>query len=129
MRRAVLLGLTALLLMGGRRVSAIHAVNSTDAEKLIRDVGVFLLDVQPAEDFKGGHIPGATSIPVKELAQRLRELPADKTQPILVYCRSGERSSRAAQLLHQSGRKDIYHLTGGLRSWVTAQRPVKISPK
>ncbi len=119
----------ALMLMGGRRPSAIHQVPPSDAEKLIRDVGVVLLDVRTKEEFAQGHIPGAQSIPINELEQRLRELPADKTQPILVYCRDSVRSSKAAQLLLRAGRKDIYNLSGGVRAWAAAQKPIQISPK
>ncbi len=129
MRRVFPLLLAALFLCGGRRVPAIHAVNVSDAEKLIQDVGVFLLDIRTPEEFQQGHIPGANLIPMAQLTERLKELPKDKTQPILVYCRNGDRSGRAAQLLYQSGRKDIYNLSGGLRAWAAAQKPVQISPK
>lgn len=130
MRRALCIFLSAFALCGARKVPVIHTVNTGDAEKLIRDVGAYLLDVRTPQEFAEGHIPGATLIPVNELAHRLRELPQDKTQPILVYCRSGSRSSRAAQLLYQSGRKDVYNLSGGIQAWAQAQKPIQIpTPK
>lgn len=129
MRRTLCLLLAAFALCGGRRVPVIHTVNVSDAEKLIRDVGAYLLDVRNPDEFQQGYIPGATLIPLKELSHRLRELPQDKTMPILVYCRTGARSGMAAQLLYQSGRKDVYNLSGGIQSWIKAQKPVQVPPK
>jgi len=53
--------------------------------KLARDGAIVLIDVRPAIEFKSGHIPGALSLPLHELPQRLDTLPADKQ--IVAYCR------------------------------------------
>ena len=53
--------------------------------KLVRTGAVTVLDVRPVEEYKAGHIPGALSIPLKELMLRLTELPHD--QEIVAYCR------------------------------------------
>ncbi len=53
--------------------------------KLVREGGVTVLDVRPVEEYKAGHIPGALSLPLKELQLRLSELPRD--QEIVAYCR------------------------------------------
>jgi rhodanese-related sulfurtransferase len=53
--------------------------------KLVREGGVTVLDVRPVEEYKAGHIPGALSLPLKELQLRLSELPQD--QEIVAYCR------------------------------------------
>jgi len=87
---------------------------------------VLLLDVRTAKEFQDGHIPSATLLPIAELPKRLKELPSDKTQPILVYCGTGIRSSKAAHLLYQHGYKDVYNLSGGLHAWIAAQKPIKV---
>ncbi len=53
--------------------------------KRVRHGGVTVLDVRPVEEYQAGHIPGAISIPLKELKRQLSELPHD--QEIVAYCR------------------------------------------
>lgn len=74
-----------------------------------------LIDVREPDEFKKGHILGARNIPVTQMRQRLVELREDK--PVYLYCQSGSRSARAAQLLHKKGYQDINHLKGGFRKW------------
>ena len=76
-----------------------------------------LIDVRTPEEFAEGHISGALNIPVEVLEARLSEVPRDK--PVVVYCRSGNRSAEAAQILVNTGYTSIRDL-GGLNSW-TAQ--------
>ena len=63
--------------------------------------GALLLDVRTTGEFAGGHLDGATNIPVEQLANRLSEVAAQKE--IVVYCRSGRRSAVAAELLRAAG--------------------------
>lgn len=57
-----------------------------------------LVDVRTPGEFASGHVAGAVNIPLSQLGDRLSEL-GDRGDPIEVYCRSGNRSSRAAGLL------------------------------
>jgi rhodanese-related sulfurtransferase len=82
----------------------------------------FLLDVRTPEEFATGHIPGAANISVQTLAQRLREVP--KTMPVVVYCRSGNRSRTALQLLKRAGYSEVYDL-GGIIDWRAQGLPVQ----
>ncbi|QLY28141.1 ArsR/SmtB family transcription factor [Nocardia huaxiensis] len=84
---------------------------------------VLVLDVRPAPEFAAGHIPGAVSIPVEELAERIDELPADTE--IVVYCR-GEYcvlAYDAVRLLTERGRRAI-RLHDGMLEWRLADLPV-----
>jgi rhodanese-related sulfurtransferase len=81
-----------------------------------------LLDVRTPEEFASGHIPGAVNISVDALASRLSELPTN--QPIVVYCRSGNRSVTASQILAEAGYTSIYDL-GGIIAWEAAGLPVE----
>lgn len=76
-----------------------------------------LIDVRTSEEFASGHIHGAVNIPVDSLQSRLSEISGD--QPIVVYCRSGNRSATASQILAEAGYANVYDL-GGLNDW-TAQ--------
>lgn len=80
-----------------------------------------LIDVRTPEEFASGHIEGAVNIPVDALAGRLSEVPAG--QPIVVYCRTGNRSATASQILADAGYTDIYDL-GGLQGWISQGFPV-----
>jgi rhodanese-related sulfurtransferase/DNA-binding transcriptional ArsR family regulator len=84
---------------------------------------VCLLDVRPAEEYLAGHIPGAVSIPVEELTDRLHELPSETE--VVVYCR-GEYcvlAYDAVRLLTARGRRAI-RLNDGMLEWRLADLPV-----
>ncbi|MEW5626307.1 metalloregulator ArsR/SmtB family transcription factor [Streptomyces hydrogenans] len=84
---------------------------------------VVVLDVRPVEEYLAGHIPGAVSIPVDELASRVGELP-EQTE-IVVYCR-GEYcvlAYDAVRLLTERGRQAI-RLHDGMVEWRLAELPV-----
>lgn len=81
-----------------------------------------LIDVRTPEEFATGHIRGAVNIPVDSLESRLNEVPGE--QPIVVYCRSGNRSATASQILAQAGYTSIYDL-GGLNDWTAQGFPVE----
>lgn len=74
-----------------------------------------LIDVREPNEFAGGHILGARNIPLTQLKARLKEIRPDK--PVYLYCQSGSRSGRAAQLLYKKGYKDLNHLQGGFKKW------------
>jgi rhodanese-related sulfurtransferase/DNA-binding MarR family transcriptional regulator len=85
---------------------------------------VVVLDVRPAEEYAAGHIPGALSIPVEELADRIAELP-DGTE-VVAYCRGAYcvLAYDAVRLLHDRGRKAV-RLIDGMLEWRLAELPVE----
>jgi rhodanese-related sulfurtransferase len=89
-------------------------ISGSDARQLVAN-GAVLLDVRSPEEFSGGHIDGAISIPIQELSGRMSEL-GDKTGEIVVYCQSGNRSAMAKRLLESNGFTSVHDL-GGLRQW------------
>jgi len=82
-----------------------------------------ILDVRTLEEFGQGHMEGAVHIPVNELEGRLGELSKDK--PIIVYCKSGGRSSTAANLLAENGFTQVYDMGGGILEWVDKGYPIE----
>ncbi len=82
-----------------------------------RDAGYFMLDVREPDEWAAGHIPGATLIPLGELGERFTELPTD--QPIVVYCRSGNRSAVARDFLLEMF-PSTTSMAGGFNDWVAA---------
>ena len=75
-----------------------------------------ILDVRTAEEYAEAHIPGAVLLPNEEIGtERPGELP-DLEAEILVYCRSGNRSAKAAKKLVELGYTKVYDF-GGINSW------------
>ena len=76
--------------------------------------GAILVDVRDLGEWRAGHAPRARHIPLAQLAERQRELPAGR--PVVTVCRSGARSARAAALLARQGGQ-VSNLAGGMRAW------------
>lgn len=117
MKKFLLFLLTPLLLLFGcaKAEPAFQRISMAEAERLMGTEGVLLLDVRTQEEYKAGHIPGAICVPVESISAPPEELP-DKTQTILVYCRSGRRSVQAAEKLAALGYTGIIEI-GGIQSW------------
>ena len=86
------------------------------AKRLVEEEGALLLDVRTNMEWKSGHIDGATLIPVQELPKRLGEVDeatgGNKDQPIVLYCRSGGRASKAKQILLKAGYTKVTNVGG-----------------
>ncbi len=81
-----------------------------------------LVDVRTADEFATGHIHGAVNIPLDILETRLNEV--SPTEPVVVYCHSGNRSSKAVQILANAGYSQIYDL-GGINTWTEQGFPIE----
>lgn len=79
------------------------------------EAGAKLVDVRTPREYSDGHIEGAVNIPVQEVGARLDEFGA-KGEPIVVYCRSGNRSSKAQKLLRSEGFEQVHNL-GPMSAW------------
>jgi rhodanese-related sulfurtransferase len=77
-------------------------VASGEARQIVEDGGLFL-DVRSAEEYEVAHLDGAQNIDVEELEGRVSEVP--EAQQVVVYCRSGRRAHRAAEILKANGRQ------------------------
>jgi rhodanese-related sulfurtransferase len=104
-------------------------VEEVPAEELLRRAqtgDVLVLDVRPVEEYVAGHIPGAVSVPVDELAARLAELPDD--MEVVAYCRGAYCvfAHDAVRLLRELGRP-ARKLVDGMLEWQLAGHPVASS--
>lgn len=111
----VLLFASILLLTGCSSKASYEDIDNETAQKLIEDHKVEVIDVRTAEEFAEGRIPVATLLPLNELEARISEL--DKDKSYLFVCRSGNRSSQAAQILIDNGFENVYNLTTGMNQW------------
>ena len=85
---------------------------------------VFVLDVREPEEFKAGHIDGAVNVPIRTLAQSLNKLPADKSTPIAIVCKSGIRAAYATMSLKLLGYSNVKDVVGGMLAWEKEGLPV-----
>lgn len=93
-------------------------VSGQDAASLIRDTkDLVILDVRTMNEYKSGHIKGATLMPVGEIDLRIKELEKLRGKPILVHCASGGRSPKAVNVLLKNKFGPIYHMNHGLASF------------
>jgi rhodanese-related sulfurtransferase len=83
--------------------------------------GHLVVDVRDAIEYAEGHVPGAQSIPLGALAERIATLPGD--EPVYVICASGNRSKVGAELMTRAG-IDASSVAGGTRGWAEQGRPV-----
>lgn len=84
---------------------------------------VLLIDVREQAEYDAGHIPGITLIPMGDIANRLADIPKDKT--VVVSCQSGRRSSQVASFLQEQGYTNIHDLQGGFSAWQQAGLPIE----
>jgi rhodanese-related sulfurtransferase len=85
-------------------------------ENLDEDSEIVLLDVRTPGEYESGHIEDAVLLPLDQLNEKASEVIPDQEKTYYVYCRSGNRSATAAQLLVDMGYENIYDL-GGIIDW------------
>lgn len=121
-------GLLALLVLAGfvwwQQAGSNTVAHAQPAEISVaqaaakRAEGAFILDVRQPEEWVEYHIPGATLIPLGELASRIDEVPTD--QEVVVVCRSGNRSQEGRDILRQNGFNQVTSMAGGVSQWAAA---------
>jgi len=83
-----------------------------------------ILDVRTPAEYYSGHIAGARLIPLQQLDARISEIQNHKEKPVLLYCRSGNRSTVAAEILMRKGFRHLHNLRYGIRQWQQEGYPV-----
>ena len=102
------------------------AIGITEAVRLInRERGV-LIDVAEPAEYAAGHAAGSRSIPFGSL-EGAKELPSNKTVPLIVLCPNGSRGGRAAALLRKAGYEKAVAVAGGTAAWREAALPIEKS--
>ena len=113
---ALLLALV-LLLTACAQAASYEQITQEEAKQIMDTTnGYILLDTRTREEYDQSHIPGALLIPHTEIAERAADELPDKDQVILVYCRSGNRSKQASEILAELGYTNIKEF-GGINTW------------
>lgn len=79
-----------------------------------------IIDVRTPAEFADGHLPGAVNIDVQSPDFTAEVAGLDPSIPYAVYCRSGNRSQVAIDVMAQNGLTKVYHLGGGIGAWQQA---------
>lgn len=105
--------------------SPIKHVDPKNAQKLLSQTNLVVLDIRTPEEFKSYHIAGATNIDFNssDFEQRISSL--DRSKPYLVHCASGGRSKRSLKIFQKYDFQSVYHLDGGIVAWKDAGLPVE----
>lgn len=98
-------------------------ISPADLQARLSAGAVTVIDVRGANEWAGGHVPGALHIPLGYLADRCRTIPT--TKPIVMQCQSGSRSAIAASVLERLGFRNVINLAGGFSAWTSAGLPVE----
>ena len=96
--------------------SNVPSISSKESMELLSDKNYEFLDVRTESEYASGHIPNSLHIPLQEIQGRISELEDIKDKNIIVYCRSGGRSSIASKSLLKNG-YNVINLSGGILGW------------
>ena len=109
----------------GNRLLGIKEVDHMAAMQLMNHKNALLLDVREKSEYDAGHILSSKLIPLGKLKERLGELEKYRERPVIVVCRSGQRSASACGLLGKQGFAQAYNLNGGIIAWQKASLPLE----
>ncbi len=106
-----------------RRTTGGPSVNPSEATRLMNREDALVVDVREPGEYGAGHILGARNVPLSRIDGT--PVAKNKDKPVIVYCDSGNRSSKAAAALRRQGFARAVNLAGGLAAWQQAGLPVE----
>lgn len=95
----------------------VRLVSAEEMQSILELEDVQLVDVRTAEEFAIEHIPNAQNIDFRSPTFDMDITELDKTKPVVLYCKSGGRSSKCVKKMKDAGFQKIYELDGGLSKW------------
>ena len=110
--------LSSIFTTSAQNSDAISVLSKNQFAEAIQGKKVTLLDVRTPEEFSEGFIKGAINIDYFDQQNFIKQISRlDKTEPVYLYCRSGNRSMKAARQLVSLGFEKVYDLAGGYMVW------------
>jgi sulfur-carrier protein adenylyltransferase/sulfurtransferase len=105
--------------------SRIEEIDPADASEELAGGDAVLVDTREQNEWDEAHLEGATLVPPATVADRIEQVAPDRSQRVVLYCRVGNRSARAADLLESElGYEDVASIAGGIEAWQQAGLPV-----
>ena len=124
MKRLLIIAMSLFSFLG-LRAADFQSVDVKEFARVLQQDNTFLLDVRTEKEYAEGHLKGSVCIDVTQanfLAKAEKQLPKDKT--IALYCRSGRRSKKAAELLANAGYR-VVELSIGFLGWQSCGMPIE----
>ncbi|NOZ52813.1 MAG: rhodanese-like domain-containing protein [Gammaproteobacteria bacterium] len=117
----LLLASTWILPRNAKPLSPMDAVRTASHEDAL------VLDLRSENEYQDGHILNSVNIPLGFLESRVSEIQEYKSSPVILVCRSGNRSLQAANMLKKQAFENLYNMTGGILAWKNANLPLESS--
>jgi rhodanese-related sulfurtransferase len=109
-----------------RRMLGIESATTADAVALSNHEDAVFIDVREQRELGDtGMIQGAVHMPLSSFKKNVGQVEKYRNKPVVVYCRSGNRSVSAAGTLKKSGFEKVYNLTGGITAWQKENLPIQ----
>jgi len=103
----------------------IRALPATEAAARLEQPDAIVLDVRTPPEFAQARLPGAVNIDYHGPSLRSELEALDRDAPVLLYCRSGQRSGSLHPLLAELGFRDVVDVRGGIIAWAQAELPLE----
>lgn len=126
-RRVVLAALTlasVALTAQGQSVADTDSVTLEVARAEVSSGKATLFDVREPQEHAEGVAQGARLLPMRQLAARLSEIPRDSKTPVLLICRTQNRSSATLKFLREKGYTNVRFVQGGMSEWASRGWPL-----
>lgn len=129
-RRSALAALAALtaaavpLALSGCSPASSDAVSLDTARAEFNAGRAILIDIREPDEHAHGVAPGARLLPMRQLHRRLSEIPVDPGQPVLLICRTQNRSSATLRALREQGFSHVRYVDGGMSEWARRGWPL-----
>lgn len=108
----------------GARLRGFSNANTALAVQLINQENAVVVDVREENEYLKGHIVNSIHIPLSYFNDRMKDLEKYRDKPVIVGCRSGQRSSSACAMLKKNGFEKVYNLSGGVMAWQNDNLPL-----
>jgi rhodanese-related sulfurtransferase len=99
-------------------------ISLDDARAAFESGRAILIDIREPDEHATGVAAGARLLPMKQLAQRLGEIPTDPAQPVLLICNTQNRSSAVLRALRERGYPHVRYVHGGMSEWARRGWPM-----
>lgn len=107
-----------------RQTNSLQTIDAPTLKQWLDQNSIVLVDVREPNEHATGYIPGAVLVPLSRFDAR--KIPQSPDQKIVLYCRSGQRSTMAAHQLLNAGYKEVAHLGNGIGTWIRAGYAVQV---
>lgn len=99
-------------------------VTPAEAVQLINKEDAIIVDVREDNERVNGYIQGAKHLALSVFKQRVEELQNHTENPVITYCKMGNRSSQACEILKKHNFKNVMSLKGGIEAWQAVNLPI-----